>query len=75
MASAAQTVAERSGTIRLVAWAVLTSLVAAFVAVIVWGLFVAGPYTGISDPVAFLAFEAVAVLGTVAFVAVSILSA
>ena len=75
MASAAQTVAERSGTIRLVAWGGLTSLVAAVVAVFVWGLVAAGPYAGVGDPVAFLAFEAAVVVGTLAFVLVSVLSA
>ena len=71
----AESVSQRIGLIRMVVWGGFGSLVAALVLVVIAGLVLAGPYAGDPDTVAFLAFEAAAVVGTVVMVGVSVASA
>lgn len=75
MSAAAEFVSERIGTIRLVVWAGFALLVTVLVAAVLGGLYVAGPYEGVPDRVAFLAFVGAALVGTAATVAVSVASA
>lgn len=74
-ADVAESVSQRMSLIRLVVWGGFGSLVAALVAVVVAGLVLVGPFAGDPDTVAFLAFEAAAVVGTAALVGVAVASA
>ena len=74
-ANVAESVSQRIGLIRTVVWAGFGSLVAVLVAVVIAGLVLVGPFTGVPDTVAFLTFEAAAVVGTLVMVGLAIVSA
>ena len=75
MSAAAEFVSERIGTIRLVTWGGFAFLVTALVAAVLGGLLLAGPYAGEADPVAFVAFEGAAFVGTLVIVAIAVVTA
>ena len=74
-ADIAESVSQKMGLIRLVVWGGFGSLVAALVAVVIAGLVLVGPFAGDPDTVAFLVFEAAAVVGTLAMVGLAVVSA
>ncbi len=75
MSAAAEFVIERIDTIRKVTWGGFAAFVAALAAVALAGVALAGPYHGTPDTLAFFAFEAAALVGTLAIVLVSVATA